>query len=98
MGGNAKECLDMDLHEKQQRFAADEPASSCVYPALDVQTRSHVETACAAYYLMRRPQTLRAWACHENGPLRPTRVNGRLAWPVDQIRVLLNGGRNGRQP
>jgi hypothetical protein len=51
--------------------------------------RPAVDTAAAAYYLNRRPQTLRGWACHEDGPLRPIRVNGRLAWPVADIRRLL---------
>jgi hypothetical protein len=51
-----------------------------------------VPTDAAAYYLDRKPQTLRAWACHEHGPLRPIRINGRLAWPVAGIRALLNGG------
>jgi hypothetical protein len=35
---------------------------------------------------------LRAWACLENGPTRPNRVHGRLAWSVDEIKCLLNGG------
>jgi hypothetical protein len=48
-----------------------------------------INTATAAHYLNRRPQTLRAWACHEDGPLRPIRINGRLAWPVAEIRRLL---------
>lgn len=51
-----------------------------------------VQTDAAAYYLNRKPQTMRQWACLENGPIRPIRINGRLAWPVDQIRSLLNGG------
>ena len=59
---------------------------------LDQETRSHVETACAAFHLMRKPQTMRAYACLENGNIRPTRINGRLAWPVAEIRRLLNGG------
>lgn len=59
------------------------------FPALDQETRSHVPTDQAAYYLSRRPQTLRAWSCDEDGPLRPIRVNGRLAWSVAQIRELL---------
>ena len=46
----------------------------------------------AAQLLNRKPQTLRAWACLENGPIRPIRINGRLAWPVAQIRALLSGG------
>lgn len=42
-----------------------------------------------ADYLNRRPQTCRAWACFENGPLRPFRINGRLAWfVVNASRVL----------
>ncbi len=58
---------------------------------LEQVTRPTVPTDAAAYYLNRRPQTLRAWACLENGPLRPIRINGRLAWRVADIRSLLNG-------
>lgn len=61
-------------------------------PALDVVTRPTVDTTAAAYYLNRRPQTLRGWACHENGPLRPLRIHGRLAWSVTEIRALLGAG------
>lgn len=43
----------------------------------------------AAHYLMRRPQTLRVWACLENGPIRPIRINGRLAWRTNEIKTLL---------
>jgi hypothetical protein len=49
-------------------------------------------TAEAAVALNRKPQTLRMWACHENGPIRPVRVHGRLAWPANQIAALLSGG------
>lgn len=59
------------------------------YPPLDRETRSHVPTDCAAHHLNRRPQTLRIWACHEDGPIRPIRVNGRLAWPVSDLRKVL---------
>lgn len=48
-----------------------------------------VGTLEAAAYLNRRPQTLRSWACLENGPLRPIRLHGRLAWPIAEIRRLL---------
>lgn len=61
------------------------------YPSLELETRSHVDTACAAFHVIRKEQTLRAWACLENGPIRPIRINGRLAWPVAAIRALLNG-------
>ena len=56
---------------------------------LDIETRSVVDTATAAFHLNRRPQTLRVWACYEDGPIRPIRVNGRLAWPVAAIRSLV---------
>ena len=47
-------------------------------------------TALAAKALNRKPQTLRSWACFENGPLRPIRINGRLAWLVADIHALLS--------
>jgi hypothetical protein len=46
----------------------------------------------AGYYLNRKPQTRRVWACLENGPILPIRINSCLAWPVDKIRALLEGG------
>ena len=54
-------------------------------------TNPTVSTNDAAYYLNRKSQTLRAWACCENAPIRPIRINGRLAWKVADIRRLLNG-------
>lgn len=45
----------------------------------------------AATALNRKPQTLRKWACLENGPIRPVRINGRLAWRVSDIQALLSG-------
>lgn len=45
----------------------------------------------AAAAINRRPQTLRKWACLENGPIRPIRINGRLAWRVSDLQALLNG-------
>lgn len=62
------------------------------FQSLEIETRSHVETACAAFHLTRKAQTLRAWASLENGPLRPRRIGGRLAWSVADIKRLLNGG------
>jgi hypothetical protein len=61
------------------------------FTPLEQVTRPTVPTDAAAHYLNRRPQTLRAWACLENGPIRPVRVNGRLAWSVAGIKSLLNG-------
>jgi hypothetical protein len=62
------------------------------FTPLEQVTRPTVPTDAAAHYLNRKPQTLRAWACLENGPLRPVRINGRLAWRVADIRALLEGG------
>lgn len=55
------------------------------------EVRKTFTTADAAKALNRAPQTLRQWACLENGPIRPVRINGRLAWPADEIASLLNG-------
>lgn len=61
------------------------------FPPLELVTRPTVPTEQAAHYLLRRPQTLRGWACAETFPdgLRPVRINGRLGWPVAGIRALL---------
>ena len=59
------------------------------FPPLDQESRTHVDTDTAAYHLNRKPQTLRVWACHENGPLRPIRVHGRLEWPTADLRRLM---------
>jgi hypothetical protein len=57
--------------------------------SLDREQRSALPTSEAAYHLNRAQQTLRLWAMRENGPIRPIRVNGRLAWPVADLRRLL---------
>lgn len=74
------------LHSIEAREQANAPQQ---FPPLESVSRPTVDTSAAAYYLNRRPQTMRAWACLENGPLRPVRINGRLAWKVsDLMRVL----------
>lgn len=67
------------MKSKQQRIS---------FPPLDEVTSPTVTTEAAAHYLNRKPQTMRIWACTESGPIRPTRINGRLAWPVAKIKVL----------
>lgn len=60
------------------------------FPPLELEKRPAVPTEQAAHYLNRRPQTLRCWAVRDGaGPIRPLRINGRLAWPVSEIRRLL---------
>ncbi|GAA4405020.1 hypothetical protein GCM10011450_02330 [Advenella faeciporci] len=61
------------------------------FPTLETVTSPAVETNQAAHYLNRKPQTLRVWACRENGPIRPIRINGRLAWRVTDIKSLVMG-------
>lgn len=58
------------------------------YLPLEQVTRPNLTTAETAFYLNRRPQTLRGWACLENGPLRPRRVGGLLAWPTVDVKAL----------
>jgi hypothetical protein len=64
------------------------------YPRLSDETRELVPTDCAAFHLNRRPQTLREWACLENGLLRPVRVGKRLGWRTADLRRILQGGRD----
>lgn len=56
---------------------------------LDLEQRTHVDTASAAFHLGRKAQTMRVWASTEKGPIRPVRINGRLSWSVAEIRRLL---------
>ena len=53
------------------------------------ENRAAIPTAEAAAHLNRAQQTLWLWACKENGPIRPVRVMGRLAWRVDDIKRVL---------
>ena len=73
-------------HSADTRRAVSEPQQ---FPPLEQVNRPTVPTEQAAYYLNRKPQTCRAWACLENGPIRPLRISGRLAWPVSELRRVL---------
>ena len=83
----------MESEPCKQRNTAQTPAALYLSPKssppLELVNRPAVDTAAAAHYLNRRPQTLRGWACMENGPLRPRRIMGRLAWSVAEIRAVL---------
>ena len=52
--------------------------------------RDTLPTKETAQAINRAPQTLRKWACLQNGPIRPIRINGRLAWRVSDLRALLS--------
>lgn len=58
------------------------------FPPLESVTRPNLTTAEAAYYLNRQPQTLRLWACFENGPIRPIRIGCLLAWRTATVKAL----------
>ncbi len=65
-------------------------AAKTIQPVpLASETRSALPTCEAAYHLNRAQQTLRLWAMREDGPLRPLRINGRLAWQVSELRRVL---------
>jgi hypothetical protein len=56
---------------------------------LEHETRASLPTREAAPHLGRACQTLRLWAHLDSGPIRPLRINGRLAWRTDDLRRLL---------
>lgn len=97
---NDSQRANMEISTDQPRDRTQPRRIHTARPSLDSETRSHVNTETAAWYVNRRPQTLRAWACYEAcsgkhadkrnaGVLRPVRVNGRLAWEVASIRAAL---------
>jgi hypothetical protein len=61
------------------------------YPPIAEESRELVPTDCAAFHLNRSPQTLRAWACLENGLLRPVRIGSRLGWRTADLRRIIKG-------
>ncbi len=58
------------------------------YLPLEEVRKPNLTTAECAFYLNRRPQTLRGWACLENGPIRPRRISGLLAWSTAEVKAL----------
>lgn len=95
---NTRESENMESHQNQRqkipnaaKLASYEKKVPQQFPPLTLETRTHVTTEHCAFLLSRKSQTLRAWACLENGPLRPMRINGRLAWPVAELKLLLLG-------
>jgi hypothetical protein len=66
-----------------------QPNAPPSYPPLATETRATLPTPEAAYHLNRAQQTLRLWAMRQDGPVRPLRINGRLAWKVCDLKRLL---------
>ena len=86
---NKRESDNMGTKPLQQNQNAILEAADPCFTPLAQESRPTVGTAAAAYYLHLAEQTLRIYACRENGPLRPRRVNGRLHWATADIRRLL---------
>lgn len=76
------------MKTKSTRIVRAIKALNAKYPPLKEVTRPNLKTAEAAHYLNRRPQTLRSWACLENGPMRPRRIGGLLAWSTSEVKAL----------
>lgn len=74
---------------KHQKIETPREATAPLFPSLESETRPTVTTAAAAYYLNRKPQTLRCWATYQNGAVNPIRISGRLAWKTDDLRRVL---------
>ena len=65
------------------------PPKPAPVPLAD-ETRSAITTTEAAFHLNRSEQTLRIWAMGKRDvPILPMRINGRLAWPVSELRRVL---------
>ena len=80
----------MENHQIQHSVAVRKAVTVPLqYPPLESVTSPTVTTEQAGYYLNRRPQTMRCWACREDGPIRPIRINGRLAWKVSDLKAVL---------
>jgi hypothetical protein len=56
---------------------------------LELEARAALPTNEAAYHLNRAEQTLRLWAIKNDGAVKCLRVNGRLQWPVSQIKAVM---------
>jgi hypothetical protein len=83
-------CVPQPLQELHQEPSCSRARQDDPHLPLDRVVRPMLTTAEAAYYLNRRPQTLRVWACKETGPIRPVRLHGRLGWPVTEVRRYLS--------
>jgi hypothetical protein len=53
-------------------------------------TEQTVPTEEAAAIIDFAPQTLRRWACYNNGPIKPRRIGRQLRWVVSELNALLS--------
>jgi hypothetical protein len=61
-----------------------------LFRPLEEVTRPILSTKEVAYYLNRKPQTVRTWACNGNGPIRPLprKGGGPLDWATPDVKRL----------
>lgn len=59
------------------------------HPPLDLVTKPILTTEEASYYLNRKPQTLRGWACLGNGLITPVHIGTRLGWKTSEVKGVL---------
>jgi hypothetical protein len=59
-----------------------------IYPPLENVVKPVLTTGEAGHYLDRASQTMRKWAATGEGPIKPLRINGRLAWPTAAVKKL----------
>lgn len=81
--------IDSAQPAKDATAEAVKPNAPPSFPSLAKETRATLPTPEAAFHLCRAQQTLRLWAMRQDGPVRPLRVNGRLAWPVADLKRVL---------
>ena len=67
----------------------DKRIPSAALVPLALETRAVLPTCEAAVHVNRAEQTLRLWACREDGPIKPIRIHGRLGWRVADLKQLL---------
>lgn len=79
----------MEPSISEARCARLRSPAKATYPPLHSVATPTLTTAEAAFYLGRRPSTLRVWSQTDSGPLRPARIHGRLAWSTAKVRDLL---------
>ena len=81
----------MQIRSIEKPAVIDFQAAVFKYPPLELETRTRVITAQAAYYLNYVPQTLREQ--HMRGTydprLKPIKVGNKIAWLTDGIRAIL---------
>ena len=84
----ANEIARQLTQKRLQKESIQQRKSMKSYLPLEQVTKPNLTTDEASYYLDRKPQTLRIWACYKNGPIQPRNINGRSAWSTKEVKEL----------